>query len=186
MRCRAWVPVCQASHAARICLNPPLVSSLDTCFQTSCEAANISLVNVYITQSPHRDPSDRIDISYSTQAPYPGGQVTYSPNPLVQWRFDASIPGSLTVSADLASNVSVRLAQTGTIDCSYSGHVEGTSATNTMSTATKIFSKITPVGPVNVSVQNTSTAPRTGNVAIGATVLANITENGVVWNGDCR
>jgi len=167
--------------------NPPLAPSLDSCFQTSCEAANIALVNVYITRSPHRDPSDRIDISYSTQAPYPGGEVTYSPNPLVQWRFDATTPGSMTASADLASNVSIRLAQTGTIDCSYSGHLEGTtSATDTMSTATMIFSKITRVGPVNVSVQNTSTAPRTGNIAVGATVLAKITENGVVWNTDCR
>jgi hypothetical protein len=166
--------------------NPPLVASLDTCFQTGCEAAGVSLATVYVTQSPHRDPMDRIDIHYATQAPYPPGQVTYSPNPVVQWRFDASTPGSVTVSADPASNVSVTLAQGETIDCSYSGHLKGTSATGTVYTETLTFSKISPVGPVNISVQNTSTAPRTGNITIGATVLANITENGVVWNGDCR
>jgi hypothetical protein len=164
----------------------PLLSSLDTCFQTGCEGTGMPFVNVYVTRIPYRAPEDRIDISYATQAPYPPGQVTYSPNPLVYWRYDVRNPGSLTVSADLTNKISVVLGQGGTIDCSYSGRLEGTRTTDTTYTVNLTFPRMSVSGPVRVSVQNTSTAPRTGRISIGTTTVAVFSQDGVAWNSDCR
>jgi hypothetical protein len=166
--------------------NPSLVSSLDTCFQTGCEGPGIPFVNVYVTQTPHRASEDRIDISYAMQAPYPAGQVTYSPNPLVYWRYDLSNPGSLAVSADLTNTVSVVTGQGGAIDCSYSGRLDGTRVTDTIYTVNLIFPRIAVTGPVKVSIQNTSTAPRKGLISIGSATIATLSQGGVTWNSDCR
>jgi hypothetical protein len=164
----------------------PLAPGLDTCFQTGCEAAAIPYVNVYVTQTPHRAPGDRVDITYAMASPYSPGQVSYRPNPLTYWRYDASSAGLLMVSADLSNTISVTLASGTVLDFSYSGHLEGTQNTNTEYTETLRFPNLSPSGPVSVSLANSSVAPRSGTVSIGSTTLATLSQGGVAWEGACR
>ena len=165
----------------------PLVASLDTCFQTSCEAAGVPALDVYITQPPHRDASDRTRISYGTSAPDPMGLVTYNPNPLTHWRYDASSPGVLAVSAALSQSAVVTLDDETAIDCSYIGTSSGTQSGGAMDYTVQLaFPHVLRSAPVSVQLHNNSNMPRTGTISVGNEIVASIAQTAVTWSGSCR
>lgn len=102
----------------------PETRQLSACFTSGCEAPGKLFADVYTTTPGHTRPDDRVPITYSTAEPYPRGTVSYSPNPLVRWRTDASAPSMINVNADLDATVTVRLVDE-ELDLSYRGQVSG-------------------------------------------------------------
>jgi hypothetical protein len=164
----------------------PTVATVDTCFRMGCEGAAVGFVDVYVTQTSHRLPDDRVAISYSSTSPYPTGKVTYDPNPLTHWRYDASQAGVTNVTAMLERHPLVALAGGGDINLTCTGQATGTrGASGSTYVTTLSFAQLSSVGVIDVTLKNGSGTPLSGTIVLGNQTLATIADAGPVWQGGC-
>jgi hypothetical protein len=158
-----------------------LGANLDACFRTGCLKAGISLVDVFATVSPNRSPEMRTAFEYPTEPPYPAGTVTYNPNPSTRWLIDSTRPGTLVVSAEFDTEVSVAFEDE-RIDCSHVGRLHGIKTEIDFSLEmTLTFPEISALGPIVVHLERGTAATERGSILQMDKPLATISERGIDW-----
>jgi hypothetical protein len=159
----------------------PVWPGLDTCFQTGCDGPGELFVDVYITALRHREANDRVPIMYATGKPYPAGTVTYDPNPLTRWQITSTQAGAVTVSARLDETVRVHLDAEGTFDFSYTAELDGSNSPGNPYHLHMELPRVSSLGALNVTIDNSDAAPKVGRVERGDTTIALLSDDGIHW-----
>lgn len=152
----------------------PFFDEHDRCSQLGCEAEGIGIDTMYWTMRPETDPDERHPFAYATVSP--AGQAVADPNPLLVWRYDLTVPDSVTVSSELDRALAVTPTGGAMIQLDHSGTVsvnqvefEPTGASLGLE-----FPALLPGGPTTIAIELDADAHGTGAVGQGDRVIAEV------------
>ena len=161
------------------------VSAIEQCFTTGCDGPGLLFTDVYATLEGHRLADDRTAISYSASSKRVTGTISYDPNPLARWHYDASQASLLVAAVDFDQNVSASV-KGDEIDLSYSGHGEGErDGMSLMYNASLVLPAISSAGRVTVFWSNGDDRPRQGRIEQEGKTVGRFADGSIATALDC-
>ena len=152
----------------------PFFDEHDRCSRLGCEAEGIGINTMYWTMRPETDPDERHAFTYATTSPE--GEAVADPNPLLVWRYDLTVPDTVTVSSELdralvvtpTGGEPIQLGHTGTVSVTQM-EFEPTGASLELS-----FPALVAGGAATIEIELDTDAVATGAVRQGDEVIAEV------------